>query len=429
MDASRPLGKPQSRHGPLSVIVLNDHGWINGGQAKVAIDSALHVKRLGCDVCFIAGVGPLDERLLEADIECHVVGEHDLLTDPNRARAAVRGIWNRRAARVLAGCLAARDPSSTVVHAHGWAKALSPSIGPVLTNSDAAHVFTLHDYFLACPNGGFYDYGRGEICKRRPLGPACLTTGCDARTNVHKLWRVARQAVLRTAGEMPRSLREIIYLAPEQKSILEPFFAADTRWHHLPNAVDPQPPQRIPVEANDLFLFIGRISPEKGAEVVAAAAKLADVPIAFCGDGERSEAVREANPDATMSGWLVDHELKTWLQRARSLVFPSLLYECYPLAVADALRIGVPVIISKTCVAASMITDGVNGLHVETKDVQGWANAMTRLRSNSLARSFGEAAFRAGQELLSHDRYTSRLVRVYQDVISRKQAVLNGRAQ
>ena len=405
---------------PVSVVILSDHGHINGGQAKVAIESALHLKRRGLDVCFVAGTGPLDERLPKAGIECHVVGAYDILSDPSRLRAGARGIWNRDAARVLANCLASRDPRSTVVHTHGWAKALSPSIGPVIARSGAAHVYTLHEYFLACPTGGFYHHGAAAICTRRPLGFDCLTTGCDPRSNAHKAWRVFRQAVLRTAAGLPANVREIIYLAPEQRSIMAPHMSPDARWHYLPNAVGPRPLERVAAEQNGPLLFIGRLSPEKGAEVAARAARLAGVPIAFCGDGECEEAVRQANPDALMLGWLAPDELSGWMRRARGLVFPSLWYECYPLVVADALRIGLPVIVSTSSVATSSIADGVDGLHCLGGDVDAWADAMRQFKSDELVRSLSQAAFDSGGLLLGYDEYTSSLIRIYEDVLARQ---------
>jgi glycosyltransferase involved in cell wall biosynthesis len=412
----------------LSAIILNDHGWINGGQAKVAIDSALNLKEAGLDVCFVAGTGPLDERLIQAGIECHVAGKHDILSNPNRLRAATQGIWNSRAARVLDDCIAARDPRRTVVHAHGWAKALSPSIGPVLTRSDAAHVYTLHEYFLACPNGGFFHYGSREICRRRPLGFDCLTARCDPRNDFHKAWRVARQAVLKSAGDMPHGLREIIYLAPEQKSIMAPYISPEARWHLLPNPVSCHPARRVRAERNDMFLFIGRMSPEKGAEVAALAARKAGVPIAFCGAGQCRDAVRRANPDALMLGWLGEEELNKWIRKARCVLFPSLWYECYPLVVADALALGLPIVVSNSCVATALVEDGVNGLHAEPGNVDDWAEAMTRLRSDALVQTLGEAAFKSGRQLLSQDQYTTRLIRIYEDVIQKKHGAALPRA-
>lgn len=417
-----PLNLERGATPPSSVIVLNDHGWVSGGQAKVAIESALQVKSLGLDVCFIAGVGPVDERLVEAGVECHAIGSDDLLSDRNRLRAAGRGLWNARAARVLTQCIAARDEQSTVIHVHGWAKSLSPSIGPVVTKSKAAHVYTLHEYFLGCPNGGFYNYRTGQICTRRALGVDCLTTRCDARADHHKMWRVARQAVLWSAGRMPSGLREFIYLAPEQRDILRRYIAPEARWHFLPNPVAPQPDSRVRAEANSTFLFVGRLSQEKGAELAARAAHIAGVPIAFCGDGEEREAVLRANPGAEMLGWVSLEDVKSQLERARCLVFPSLWYECYPLVVADAVRAGLPVLVADSSLAVSLVPDGVGGRHVPAGNVQAWAQAMVALGSEKVVRDYSEGAFAAGRKLLDEDEYTSRLVDIYARVLWRKHA-------
>lgn len=402
------------------VVVVNDHGFINGGAAKVAIESALLLKGRGLGVSFVAGAGPIDQRLVDAGVECIAIASHDVVTDPNRRRAAQNGLWNREAAKILAQHTDRRDPRSTIVHLHTWTKALSPSIGPVVTGSPVPHVCTLHEYFLACPNGAFYDYTAGQVCQKRALGFDCLTTQCDSRKASHKAWRVARGALLRTAGHMPRGLRDIIYISPKQRSIMDGYFAEDTGWHYLPNAVDERPEQRVPIEASDVFLFVGRISPEKGAVVAAKAARLAGVRMVFAGEGPDREAVRLANPDAELLGWLGADELGQWMRRARCLVFPSLWYEGYPLVVVDALRLGLPVLTSDATVATAVISHGINGLHVRAADVEAWAQAMARLTSDETARSFGEAAYRAGGELLGYQEYTDQLIGIYERILAQR---------
>jgi glycosyltransferase involved in cell wall biosynthesis len=283
-------------------------------------------------------------------------------------------------------------------------------------------VFTLHDYFLACPNGGFFDHSSGRVCHKPAMGLRCLTTQCDARNGAHKAWRVAREAVLWSAGRMPRGLREVIYLMPKQRSIMGGYLARDTRWHLLHNPVAGSPQERVRVEENDAFLFVGRLSPEKGAVLAARAARLAGVRIVFAGEGEDREAVRRANPDAELLGWLDAEELGRWMARARCLVFPSVWYEGFGLVVADALRMGVPVLVSDSTVATDMVSDGVNGLHVAAGDVEAWARAMTRMAPDDTARAFGEAAFRAGKRLMGYEEYTDRLIGIYESVLARRQA-------
>lgn len=403
------------------VVILNDFGWVNGGQSKVAIDSAIDLQARGLEVCFVAGTGPLDDRLRVAGVECHAVGDHDILSDPNRLRAAASGIWNRAAARVVAQCIEARDPRTTVVHVHGWAKALSPSIGPVVTRAKAPHVYTLHEYFLACPNGGFYDYQANAICRRRALGVDCLTTRCDPRGSHHKAWRVARQYVLWSAGRMPSGLRELIYLVPEQRDILGQYMTAEARWHYLSNPVGLRPKKRVAAEKNAACLFIGRLSPEKGALVAARAARGAGVPITFAGDGEQREAIVRANPEARMLGWISPDEVGAEMRRARALVFPSLWYETYGLVVADAVQAGLPVLVSESCVAASLVENHVAGIHLRSGDVHGWADAMRRLAADDpLVRDYSKNAFRLGAHFLDQQAATSSLINIYNAALARK---------
>lgn len=404
---------------PTSVIILNDFGWVNGGQSKVAIDSAIDLADCGVDVCFIAGRGPLDERLVSRGIHCEVVGDHDLLSDPNRLRASASGLWNRAARRALDDALDRCDPASTLIHVHGWAKSLSPSIGPAVTSAGFAHVYTLHEYFLACPNGGFYDYRAGAICTRLALGASCLSTNCDVRSMSHKIWRVARQAVLWNLGQMPGSLREIIYLSPRQRKIMDPYINPAARWHYLPNPTLDQPEHRVLAEDNAPFLFVGRLSPEKGGLVAAKAARLAKVPIVFCGDGEERAAIERANPDATMLGWVDAAAVKSWFGKARCLLFPSLWYETYGLVVADALRLGVPPLVSSSSVAADLVDPGQTGDWVARGNVDAWADAMRRMQCDDRVSKLSAAAFEAGRRLLGRNDYIDRLAAIYAMALSR----------
>src|SRR5687768_5851853 len=109
-----------------TVVVVNDHAFVNGGQAKVAIETALILRLAGFSVYFFSGVGPEDNRLHHAGVHCICLHQHDILTNPARGRAAIDGMWNTAAARTLRGLLSRLDPRTSIVHVHGWAKCLSP---------------------------------------------------------------------------------------------------------------------------------------------------------------------------------------------------------------------------------------------------------------------------------------------------------------
>lgn len=358
------------------VILVSDFANVNGGQAKVAIDSARLLAEDGVSVTFFAATGTPDPALEHANIRLVHLGQHDILSNPSRTKAMARGIWNRAAARALRAELERYDPATSVVHAHGYAKALSPAIGPILARGPLPSVYTMHEYFLACPNGGFYDFQKNKICTRRALSPACLTTNCDVRHPAHKAWRVARQVATWGPGQMPRGFRDVIYISQTQRRAMAPYLDEETRLHHVPNPIDL--PEGPPVDArgNDIFLFVGRLNPEKGGLIFAKAAKRAGVKAVFVGDGAEASAIRAANPEAVITGWQTPAEVQGWLAKARALVFPSLWYETFGLVPFEAMARGVPAICGRWNAAAEGVDEGKTGWLYDRPEVDDLAEVL-----------------------------------------------------
>lgn len=396
---------------PETVVILNDYAQMNGGQAKVAIEEAVLLADAGVRVRFLAGFGRPDTRLSHAKISVRVLGDRDVLADENRLFAITRGLWNASVARALREELSQCDPASTVVHCHGFAKVLSPAIGFELSRSKLPIVYTMHEYFLACPNGGFYDYQKQIVCDRRPLSLRCIAANCDKQSRAHKAWRIARQVAARGPGRLPGALRHIISISQAQEARMRPYLHKDTRIYRVPNPVsfsnkcanDPRNKKKV--------LFVGRLSPEKGCLMLADAAKRAGVPVVFVGDGSEADAIREVNPQATITGWLDPDGVRSWMLKARVLAFPSLWPECHGLVTVEALGMGIPVITPRQLAAAEVIKHGSNGLLYDQNDADG-------LRE-SLVAAFDLPVFDPGpiRELYLPSKHLENLLHCYADVL------------
>jgi glycosyltransferase involved in cell wall biosynthesis len=405
-------GRPSraSRTSVRHVLVAGDFAYINGGQAKVAIDSARLLAESGLDVTFFGACGPADSLLNHPRITVECLGQADILSEKSRLKAMARGIWNREARARLRQLARSLDPATSVLHCHGYAKALSPSIGPELGSGPLPGVYTMHEYFLACPNGGFYDFQRNEICTRKPMGLDCLTTNCDVRHGAHKVWRVVRQAATLGPGRMPRGLRDVIYLSETQKRVIAPFLDPGTRLHHVPNPVPLPDLPKVAADQNDIFLFVGRFSPEKGGVMFAEAARRAGVRAVFIGDGEEAEAIRTINPEAEILGWKRSEEVQGWISRARAVVFPSLWYETFGLVACEALGRGVPVVCGSWNAAAEFITDNVNGTLYQKQSAAALAEAISRVQAIG---EFDSTPLRA---MIDPERHVERLLEVYEAI-------------
>jgi glycosyltransferase involved in cell wall biosynthesis len=367
----------------MHILIVADHAWINGGQSKVAIESALGLVARGHRVTYFASVGPADERLAEAGIETVCLGQYDVNTAPSWLRFLPQYMWNREAAVSLAQVIAAMDPSDSAVHVHAFAKAVSPSVGPVLAKSPVPVVYTMHEFFIVCPNGGFYDYQSAQICHRKPLSASCIATNCDSRSYAHKMLRVGRQLLINHGG-LHDAFKHIIMISELQYQSSLPYMPEGVSYHRVSNPVDiiNPGPKAKPGES---FLFVGRVSREKGIEHFCEAARLAGIEAVIAGDGPLIDDLKARYPEAKFLGWQKPDQVMALMRDARALVFPSVWYEGQPLTVLEALAMGTPVIVSDVCAGREAIVSGRNGYWFRTTDATDLARIIGKVKDDAHA--------------------------------------------
>ncbi len=376
-------------------VILCDFADISGGAAAVALQSARALAARGHEVTVFSAVGPVSPALVDVPrLRVVCLGQEEIVKDPNRLRAMTRGMWNRPAAAALREVLRDKDPRRTIVHAHLWMKALSPSVFPVVTRGGFPLVVTLHDFFIACPNGGFYEYPRQVICKRKPLSVSCLKCQCDRRSYAQKLWRVWRLILQRYDAGLPERASHFVGVSGFSLDILRPYLPARVPATVVRNPVDCADLGPAPVAENDVFVFAGRLVPEKGPRLFAQAARAAGVRAVFVGDGElRAELARDF-PEATITGWQTPAEVNGWLRRARALVFASTWYETLGLVVIEAAANGVPTVVADGCAASEFVADGERGRHFQHGSADALAARLAELRDDPAgAARMGRAAY------------------------------------
>jgi glycosyltransferase involved in cell wall biosynthesis len=389
--ANKILDQPAP--GPMSIVVANDFGHVNGGAAQVALISAVGLAERGHKVVVLGAVAPVADFLEHAQAKVVLTGEFDIKNDPSRLRAATKGIWNRRAAVELRRILAASDKSKTIVHVHGWTKALTSSIVRAAIDESVPVVATMHDYFFACPNGGFFNFQRKEACHLRPLSGACLMENCDRDGYAEKLWRSARQIVQNNFG-FPRSrLLNFITISDFSESVLRPFFPPEAGVYRVASPSDFVQGPPVDVTRNSVFVAMGRLSPEKGLELLAKAGQELDYEVKFVGEGPSRDSIMATNPRAQITGWQTRAHLVEHLRRARCLVLPSLWYEAQPMVIAEAAAVGVPAIVADQCAGREMLDEGVTGLLFRSGDYRDLRDKMAVMQDDCTAARMGRAAY------------------------------------
>jgi len=407
----------------MHIVIILDCANINGGQAKVALDSAFGLKRRGHTPVVFASAGPVMPELTAAGIEVVCLGQHELVQDPDKKAAALRGLWNFPAEKALDALLQRMPRGDTVIHLHGYAKALSPSIAPAIARSGLPVIYTMHEYFLMCPNGGFYNYRQHHHCTLDPLSLACWKTHCDSRSYGFKLWRGARAVITNRVAKLPDVLANVAYFHGYQRSIIEPHLPRSTRLFEVANPIEAADlgPKEAPASGD--FLFLGRLSTEKGCPLFAEAAAKAGITPAFVGDGPAAEDLKRRYPNAKFLGWQNAAGVRKALREARCLVFPSLWHEGQPLTVLESLAMGTPVVAGDGSAGRESVVDGLTGLWFRQADVDDLAAKLVLMKDDARVTAMSNAAYqRYWDAPFSLDRHLDRIEGIYAQLLAEARA-------
>ncbi len=156
----------------------------------------------------------------------------------------------------------------------------------------------------------------------------------------------------------------------------------------IPNAVDlarftaaPHAKRETPVA-----LFVGRLSPQKGLDVLLrAAARVPRVRFRVVGDGPDRGALERLARELRLANVEFagpSDRVPELLADADMLVLPS-RWEGSPNVVLEAMAAGVPVVATNAVGTRDLVTDGVDGVLVAVDDAAALASAIDRIAGDS----------------------------------------------
>jgi glycosyltransferase involved in cell wall biosynthesis len=345
---------------------------------------------------YASGASSGENRVVEDEVELLRGAGHDVhlwapMPDDNtpgsRFGLALSAVWSRAAVAQVRRLAAEFRPD--VVHVHNLFPMLSPA---VLRSTRAPVVVTLHNYRLLCLPAVFLRDGRAcEDC----LGKF------PWRGVVHRCYResaagsaalAASLGVHRRAGTFAHVA---MFLAVSEfvcRKHLEAGFDP-ARIRVKPNFGAAQPRRQGPGED---FLFLGRLSEEKGLDRLVALWRDVPARLVVVGDGpERARLEAMAPETVEFRGSVPSDEVPAYLTRARALVLPSICYEGAPRTVVEAYAAGVPVVANRYGALPSVVSDGVSGLLVEPESADGWRAALVSVLDDSTSQRLGEGAYAA----------------------------------
>lgn len=380
---------------PLRILIAHNQYQQWGGEDSVVEAESSMLNKNGCVV----------ETFLR---------HNDDLGDMPPLRAAINTYWSRKTQDDVAQVITRFRPD--IIHVHNTFPLISPSIYWAASSSGIPVVQTLHNFRLMCPQAMLLR--NGGICED------CLDR-LPRRGILRKCYRgsLPQTAVLagmltlhRVLGTWQRKVTKYIALNEFCRSKFIQGGLPSERIAIKPNFVDVP---RLTSTRREGGLFVGRLSPEKGIEVLLKALdRLEDADIEVVGAGPEQDRVND-HPRTRCLGALNQDDVMNEMRGAAYLVMPSICYENFPRTLVEAFACGLPVIASRLGAMADLVRDGETGLLFESGNADDLAKKIAWAEANS--EEMREMGIRARQEYES--KYTpeinyGQLMAIYADAIA-----------
>jgi len=346
---------------------------------------------------------------------------NDRIARMSRLALAKTTVWNSEAYREVRALIRRERPQ--VAHFHNTFPLISPAAYHAARAEGVPVVQTLHNYRLLCPNALFFREGR--VCED------CLGKTVPWPGVVHACYRESRTAsgtvaAMLTAHRVRGTWKETpdVYVAltefarqkfiqgglPAEKIVVKPNFLS-----HDPGAGEGR---------GDYFLFVGRLSREKGVDTLLSAWERLGkgFRLKVVGDGPLAPEVARAAERISGVEWLgrqTGDQVLGLMKDARALLFPSVWYEGFPMVFVEAYAVGLPMIASDLGSMSSLVDPGRTGLHFHPSDSRDLASQVEWASRNPEKLGRMRAAARTEFET----RYTaSQNYRLLMDIYERAMA-------
>lgn len=253
-----------------------------------------------------------------------------------------------------------------IMHVHNFFPQFSPSIFYACAQTPARSVLTLHNYRTICPTALLMH--RGEINETSiQSGPFWAVPERAYQGSVSGTAILALMIQLhRSMGTWLRKVDRFIALTEFARSkFVQAGFPAE-KIAVKPNFVfDPLDGAEEVISSGKYALYVGRLTPGKGIEILLQAWRNVDFPLRVVGDGPLAEVVAcDTNPNVEYLGNRSRQEVQQMMRSAKFLVAPSTWYEGMPMVVIEAYSNGLPVVASAIGGLGEIVSNGITGLHV-----------------------------------------------------------------
>ncbi len=387
----------------MKVIQANKFYFLRGGAERYMFDVSDWLESHGHEVVPFAMRHPDNFPTEFKEYFPSYVSTQNVSFGLGALRTVGRMMYSIEARRNMATLVARQNPD--ICHVHNIYTQISPSILHALKEQRVPVIMTVHDHHLVTPQ---YNVWVSGYFHKNSYAASFMQTAAFKFHRMLKMYQnhvdlfvtpssyLKRQLV---AGGFPKDRIRVNHYGADA-SELSPNF------HH-----------------KGYILFVGRLSEEKGIEtVIKIAREVPDVQFKIVGKGPQEKDMhRFAHKlkNVEFLGFRNGAELTQLYRNAMAVVIPSRVQDVFPLVMLESMRVGTPVIASRSGGIPEVIQDRHTGMLVTPSDLSEWVEAVLRIAlDDNLRNQLSRNARHSVETQFNKTAHYQRLEKLYQEAIS-----------
>jgi len=385
----------------MRILFANKYLYQKGGSENYMFSLAEGLKELGHTVEFIG-----------MDNEKNLVGSKYTTTNLENKNIInpIRLIYSREAYKKMD--LAIKEFKPDIIHINIFNFQLTTSIISAAIKNKIPVVHTIHDPQIICPNHRLFNENKSCICEKCSGGRFynALKNKCFGGSTVKSFIGMMESYYTHKIGIYKKIA---LYISPSEfmKNKINEMNKDNLNIKVLYNFNNESYETKIS-NKKDHFTYFGRMSNEKGVDLIIKAAKeLPSVNFMFCGTGPMlKDYISYCNNNKIKNinflGFKTGKELREIISCSIATIYPSRWHENCPLSVIESKSLGIPVIGANVGGIPELIRDNIDGLLFENANYKDLKSKIELIYNDSKKQEeFSIESLNDANERFKKDKY------------------------
>jgi glycosyltransferase involved in cell wall biosynthesis len=403
----------------MKILQVNKFHYPRGGADRYYLDLSENLRNSGHEVANFSMQHPLNlpskwSKYFVSHISFNEKSWKYAWKIPRRL------LYSSEAKRKFTAIIADFKPD--IIHCHNIYHQLSPSILSVAKKAKIPVIMHLHDYALICPNHSLFT--NNHICTQCHSGHywPCVNNKCVKNSRLASLLAATELYLHNNILNIYQKNIDI-FISPSEflKNLFISNKWSQNKFRVVANSFRQNLKSKKDVIKEDYFLYFGRLSQEKGIDIVIQALNLApNLKLKIVGRGPAKNSLKimaKNNKNIEFIDWQDGSSLGHLISRAQAVLIPSRWLENFPLNALESISLGTPVIASAIGGLPEIINSS-NGVLVEINNPKKLAQIMLSVNK-------GELSWTRENVKLSARKYTpennlKKILNIYKNILNIK---------